>query len=71
MDIEIPDINTQYYIKARMSVINNRRSNRFTTNDMSEHFKKLLQLMVENKRMFSVSEVENYVQDMNTFTFPI
>ncbi len=71
MDIEIPDINTQYYIKARMSVINNRRSNRFTTNDMSEHFKKLLELMVENKRMFSVSEVENYVQDMNTFTFPI
>jgi hypothetical protein len=71
MDIEIPDINTQYYIKARMSVINNRRSNRFTTNDMSEHFKKLLELMVENKRMFSVSEVENYVQDMNTFIFPI
>jgi hypothetical protein len=71
MDIEIPDINTQYYIKAMMSSINNRRSASRTTDEISEYSKKLLQLLVENKNLFSVSELEHYVEDINTLRFPI
>jgi hypothetical protein len=71
MNIEIPDINKQYYIQAMMSFLNNRKSNLLTTEEVSEYFKKVLQLMIENKNLFSVSELEHYVKDMNALWFPI